>query len=179
VIAGNRAFIRLSAGYVSTCGIAADGVAYCWGGDSYGSLGNGGTPQDAQSPVAVDVSTLSGNTAFVQLSSGGIHACGLTADGLAYCWGRDNYGQLGNDGGATDIQSPSAVSPVPRVGSRQFARLVTGSFHACGLTTGGLAYCWGSDSSAQLGNGAELTGINRCRRRSMLPPSPATGLSGN
>ncbi|HET8540519.1 MAG TPA: hypothetical protein VFL83_11665 [Anaeromyxobacter sp.] len=156
-ISGNKAFVRITTGFAFTCGIAADGTAYCWGEDVYGSLGDGGTAQSSQAPVAVDVAALSGNRAFVQLSAGGAHACGLSADGLPYCWGRDNRGQLGNGGDATDVQGPSAVWPVPRAGNRQFASLVTGSFHACGLTTGGRAYCWGSDYYGELGNGAAVT----------------------
>jgi alpha-tubulin suppressor-like RCC1 family protein len=83
-------------------------VAYCWGQDGYGQLGNGGGAVDTQSPSAVDTTPIAGNKAFVQLSSGDDHTCGITADGVAYCWGWGYWGQLGN-GGSADTQSPSAV----------------------------------------------------------------------
>ncbi|NBT27376.1 MAG: hypothetical protein EBT09_12695 [Actinobacteria bacterium] len=39
--------------------------------------------------------------AFTRLSAGGSHTCGLTAIGIAYCWGRSEWVQLGD--GTKDI----------------------------------------------------------------------------
>lgn len=82
--------------------------------------------------------------------SGNGHSCGLAASGAAYCWGLNQNGQLG-DGTTTDRASPVAV-----VGGVTFAALATGGgygLHSCGLTASGAAYCWGSNSSGQLGDG--------------------------
>src|SRR5438477_257570 len=35
-----------------------------------------------------------------------------------------------------------------------FASVTAGNSHACGVTTGGLLYCWGSNADGQLGNGS-------------------------
>ena len=83
---------------------------------------------------------------FSSVSLTGGFACGLDAEGAAWCWGSSNYaGQLGN--GTND---PS-LTPVRVKTSARFQQLGTGSAHACGLTTGGRVLCWGDNSQAQIG----------------------------
>jgi alpha-tubulin suppressor-like RCC1 family protein len=152
-ISGNKAFVELAEGWLHTCGLTAEGVAYCWGNDEYGQLGNGGGWLDTQSPFPVDTSTITGNKAFVQLTAGNSHTCGLTAEGVAYCWGWDGYGQLGNGGASQDSQSPCPVNTSAIPGNKAFVQLAGGGAHTCGLTAEGVAYCWGYDGDGELGNG--------------------------
>src|SRR5687768_5284961 len=83
-------FRQVSAGTFNTCGVTDDDLAYCWGMNGLGQLGDG-TTDNRSTPVPV-----SGARHFRQVSSGGDHACGVTADDQAYCWGRNDHGQLGN-----------------------------------------------------------------------------------
>ncbi|MEK7704945.1 MAG: hypothetical protein AAB426_08300, partial [Myxococcota bacterium] len=153
VIPGSKTFAQLTAGYYHTCGLTTDSVAYCWGSDGIRELGNGGTSLSKQSPSAVDTSVIPGSKVFVQLIAGGAHTCGVTADGVPHCWGYDYDGELGNGGAALDMQSPSAVDTSAIPGDKAFVQLTGGFYDSCGLTVDGVAYCWGSDSFGQLGNG--------------------------
>ena len=74
------------------------GLAFCWGDNSLGQLGDGTTGSTAE-PTAV-----SGVIRFANLSPGYLHTCGVAVAGIAYCWGDNNGGELGN--GST---SPSRV----------------------------------------------------------------------
>ncbi len=148
---GNPSFAQLTTGQFHTCGLTTTGVAYCWGYDYKGQLGDGGARNDSQEPVAVDTSGI-GNATFTQLSAGTWHTCGLTTEGLATCWGYNDYGQLGN-GTDVDSQSPLWVN-TDAIGNPSFAHLSAGEGHVCGLTTAGLVYCWGNDAYGQLGDGA-------------------------
>ena len=144
--------VPLSAGYAHTCGLTADGTAYCWGSGRSGQLGWGdrGTIyptswlEEGSSGHPVSVS---GGLAFVALSTGTGHTCGLTAAGMAYCWGANLAGQLG------DGTTVSRTAPVRVVGGHGFVSVVTGDAHSCGLTASSEVYCWGSDSDGRVGDG--------------------------
>src|SRR5690606_7713325 len=82
------------------------------------------------------------------LAAGGFHACGLTVDGEAYCWGANLSGRLG-DGTDTDRQVPVRAAM-----GLTFESIRPGRSHSCAIAAGGQAYCWGLGTSGQLGNGA-------------------------
>lgn len=139
-------FTQISAGGTTTCAVAVGGKAYCWGAGNLGQLGNGGTGRFT-TPSAV-----AGGLVFANVASGGIDSfsCGLTTVGAAYCWGYDDFGQLGNGTTVGNSTVPVAVG-----GNLTFTSLSVGSSgHACGLVAGGAAFCWGYNSTGQLGVGA-------------------------
>lgn len=141
-LAGSQTFAAVSAGNHHICGVSTAGTAYCWGFNFYGQLGNGTTNGMRYVPVAV-----SGSHTFASVSAGGFHACGVTTVGTAFCWGRNNNGQVG-DGTTNDVNVPAAVA-----GNLRFASVSAGENHTCGVTTSKRAYCWGSNASGQLGAG--------------------------
>jgi alpha-tubulin suppressor-like RCC1 family protein len=111
-------------------------------------------------PVRVSFAT------FASLAKGSAFACGLTEQGDALCWGKNNSSQLGivtprycvGGAGQYCAQSASAV-PVYVSGSLTFTRLSAGYLHVCGLTASKAAYCWGNGGDGKLGTAA---GIGTC-----------------
>jgi alpha-tubulin suppressor-like RCC1 family protein len=84
---------------------------------------------------------------FTRVSTGRSHSCGLTSAGFAYCWGANDYGQLG-DGSRAPHSTPAPVT-----GGMTFAEVSTGGYFTCAVTGAGAAYCWGSNYTGQLGDG--------------------------
>lgn len=88
---------------------------------------------------------VAGGLTFATVVPGGTHTCGVTVAGAAYCWGRNDFGQLG-DGSREGRTTPVRVS-----GGSSFASVTAGSTYTCGLTPVGAVYCWGHDQRGQLG----------------------------
>ena len=135
----------VSAGNGQTCGlVAASGGITCWGSNAFGQLGDGGgtnvfTPMDVP-----------GQTSGVNVVSAGYHhACALNTAGAVQCWGKNDWGQLG-DGTQVD-----RLLPTPVVGlSSGVVALTSGQQHTCALTSAGGVKCWGYNGTGTLGDGA-------------------------
>jgi len=193
-------FADLVAGDEFTCGMTLTGAVgeandvYCWGRNDLGQLGDG-TRMDSDVPVRA---ALAGATGFFQLAAGGAHACAIAVaevldpdpflegggsdplegvSGVAFCWGANENGQLG------DGTTVNRAGPVPVTGGLTFTQLGAGSAHTCGVVSepilapvpgdgveggglldtpvafGGPIYCWGDNQAidgelgGKLGNG--------------------------
>jgi alpha-tubulin suppressor-like RCC1 family protein len=93
-VAGGHRFVMLT----PFCGLTAAGEVYCWG---LAEGGAGYATEDCQhgrdlvrcNPVPVPVQ---GGVRFRSISSNSSHVCGISLDGLPYCWGTNEHGELGN-----------------------------------------------------------------------------------
>jgi alpha-tubulin suppressor-like RCC1 family protein len=147
-VEGGLRFVSLYAGDAHTCALTTDRAAYCWGGNNRGQLGNDSPPPTSNyGPRLVQ-----GGLSFVAITAGNAHTCGLTTSGSAYCWGRNDYGQLGT-GDTVDRHAP-----VPVTGALTFRAIAAGTVNTCGIVTDGRAYCWGVNSQGQLGVGSASAG---------------------
>lgn len=140
VINTTSAFTYITSLSSHTCALDAQNKAFCWGSNYAGQCGTGASSGTTASPTQVQ-----GNLTFTQLTTGGSHTCGLIADGTAYCWGDNDYGQLGNN---TQMDSPT---PAQVMGSVKFSHIDAGGNHTCavGLLDSKL-YCWGRNNYGQL-----------------------------
>lgn len=163
-VTGGLTFSTVSVGGGYTCGLTTGGAAYCWGLNQFAALGANtlnGPEQCATNTGPVSCSTkpvgVVGGLSFTNVSAGKFSACGLVPSGAAYCWGADYYGLLGADSGTALEQCVNAEAcssrPVPVGGGLTFATISVGEYSACGVTTGGAAYCWGGNYYGELGTG--------------------------
>lgn len=147
VLAG-KTITAISTGSYTTCAIA-DGQVYCWG-QNGGRLGNGNTA-DSSVPVAVSTSGVLAGKTVTAVSSGDSQTCAV-ASGQAFCWGANNYSQLGN-GNTSNTTVPVAVSTSGALAGKTVTSISTGIGDACVIASD-QAYCWGQDSNGQIGNGS-------------------------
>ncbi len=135
---------QVAAGSRFTCATDSTGTASCWGGDRNGELGDGGDTVAAR----ITRERVASSVAFDTIVAGRIHACGLTADGTAWCWGAAGL--------AGDGSRDKRLAPVPVSGTQRFRSLTAGYGVTCGITRTADAWCWGLGSDGQLGFGAQL-----------------------
>lgn len=141
----------ISVGNAHTCVIASDSKAYCWGDNGYGQLGNGSTTTSNQAPVAVDTTGVLSGKSLVSISTGYSHTCAVDSLGAVYCWGRNLYGQLGNNS-TTNSTVPVAVNMTGVLSGKTVSSVDTGSSSVCVIASDNKAYCWGDNGLGQLGN---------------------------
>lgn len=149
----------IAAGYFHTCAVMGDS-ARCWGNDYYGQLGIGNVTEGWAA-----LSYLR-DTAYIAMSVGISHVCGITDAGAARCWGENNLGQLGI--GEFGVWRHPVSSPQPVVGLSSGVSSISASVdYSCAVVNGG-AQCWGYNNYGQLGNGS---------RDDVATPTQVSGLT--
>lgn len=147
---GHRIFdlhaVKISVGLSHHCVITVDGLAKCWGSNTYGQLGDG-TTNSSHDPVDVQGLT----SRVLQISPGAMHTCALLDDGKVRCWGSNYFGQIG-DGTWTDRLTPSNVSGL----DRDIRSIATGDLFSCAIDFAGKSRCWGRNLHGQLGDGTTI-----------------------
>jgi alpha-tubulin suppressor-like RCC1 family protein len=136
--------VEVVGGYSHTCARLMDGTVMCWGYNSQGQVGIGPMSTTARpTPAAVP-----GLVGARSVATGSNHTCAVRADGTVVCWGANNSMQLG-----TRDSAVRAV-PTPVLGlTGNFVAVSAGITHTCARRDDGAVFCWGLNSSGQLGNG--------------------------
>jgi len=139
------AIAQVSAGVSHSCGVTTNDWVSCWGraGRSTPPFQFHATEVSAGRHHTCAISNSTGRIScwgnlsaprvderFIQLDAYDSHACGVTDNNEAVCWGGNGYGQ----------------SSPPRV---DFNQVAVGLGHTCGVTSRGTVECWGNNQSGQ------------------------------
>ena len=155
----NVALTKVKAGGEHSCGLTpTSGRPICFGANGKHQLGAVTTEMKgdepiSKMPVAVNVPA---DLKFTDIAVGGRHTCAVTTDGAAWCWGDNEFGQLGN--GATGGEEATPVA-VQMPASTKFSALALGDDFSCAIAqASGEVWCWGNDAEGRLGRNVTLTG---------------------
>lgn len=172
--ASGQRWTHVSAGSYVTCAINLSGQLFCWGDNAVQQLGLGSrgtavggsnTPQPVADPGP-----------WVSVSVGAGSVCGIKTDGSAWCWGWTRQGVLGigSVANASYYNKPTRIAD-PGPWNSISVGTSPNYYTACGIKQNGMAACWGSDSSGQLGNGSATSDYSI--PVSVLDPGPWSDIS--
>ncbi len=160
-----RTFRGIVAGGGHTCAFG-DIEMYCWGLNSSGQLGDGTTTQRT-TPVQVNRGNIPAGTGLYSLTAGDSHTCVLDTGNViggggpivsavsnvkAYCWGNNQYGQVGDGTTTTPKTTPVGVDMVGFMLPSSFRTINAGGYHTCAIGDNDVTYCWGLNNGGQLGD---------------------------
>ena len=140
-ISGGTNWKRVASGNMHTAAIKTDGTLWTWGFGSNGQLGDG-TAVDKSSPVQ----TIAGGTNWKYVACGREHTVALKTDGTLWGWGRDGYGQLGDN---TNVNKSSPVQTI--AGGTDWKILSAGGYSTAAIKTDGTLWVWGRNYYGGLG----------------------------
>jgi alpha-tubulin suppressor-like RCC1 family protein len=151
----------IASGMDATCGLLPLGKTFCFGlaplvGVARDTSCFGDATPNAILPCTLVPLQIAGQLQLTAVTVGDSVACGLNAQGRAYCWGDDSYGEIGNGVALVGSSALPARVTGPLSAQATFSTISAGRTHVCALDPVGRAYCWGADSAYQLGNGDTL-----------------------
>jgi alpha-tubulin suppressor-like RCC1 family protein len=162
-VPGLTGVVEVDVGDAHACARKRDGTVWCWGQGSDGALGTGSN-QNARAPVQVagvppaqDIGTSGGNT------------CMVAVDGGLWCWGSNVFGESAQPAGTRSVLAPTLIA-----GLGPAAEVETGQNHTCARLRDGTVWCWGYNSSGQVGDG---TSVQRNAPAQVLGVAGATSLA--
>lgn len=126
---------QISTGQHSSCGVRADGSAYCWG------------ENDGFDATHAEPTRVGAGLAVVQVDTDVFHYCVLDNSGVASCAGRNVEQQL------ADRTTVTRNALAPAQSAARFARIGVGRFFTCAREASGAVHCAGENADGQLGVG--------------------------
>jgi len=145
----NNDWVNISAGGAHSFGIRANGTLWAWGGNDVGQLGDG-TLTFRYSPVQVGIANN-----WINVSTGrGSHTAATRSNGTLWCWGRNNFGQVG-DGSTTDRNTPIQIGS-----NTDWINVSAENNQTMGFRSNGGLWTWGRNANGQLGDGTLLNKVS-------------------
>ena len=136
------AWDKVEAGSFSSLALRSDGTIWSWGYNDNGQLGLGNNNQ-YESPVQIGSST-----DWTEIAMGAFHCLALKVDGSLWAWGLNGNGQVGVGSNQFEFDAPVQVG-----NDKNWVKISAGQAHSMALKDDGSLWCWGLNSSMQLGTG--------------------------
>jgi alpha-tubulin suppressor-like RCC1 family protein len=154
---------QVSLAHRHTCARLTNARVRCWGGNTFGQLGDGTTTNRLLPRLVVAGNGNGPLEDVAQVVTGEQHTCARKV-GQARCWGDNAEGQLG-DGTTTDrLRAVKVIGVAGTPGAATLtnvATLSTADEHTCARLTDGQARCWGSDHHGERADGYGVNDENR------------------
>lgn len=130
---------KLSLGRTFNCALLNNGDLKCWGDNSIGQIGVGYISSESTPYVDAIISS-----DVKDFAIGSTNACYLDYENNYYCWGSNNYGQVGDDSGRPVLAPKLILTGVKAISENI-------GYHQCVSMLDQTVKCWGWNTFDQLG----------------------------
>ena len=145
-VVGLTDVVKIAAGRFFSVAVKSDGTVWTWGQNLYGQLGDG-TTNNRNVPGVVP-NFIAQLPAII--AAGAFHVMAVKNDGTAWAWGRNSYGNLG------DNSLNNSYTPVQMIGASDVAGMAAGTNFSLLYKNDGTFWGCGRNASGQLGNGNNI-----------------------
>jgi alpha-tubulin suppressor-like RCC1 family protein len=136
-----RGVTQIAAGGDHACVVLTNQRAHCWGRNHVGQLGLGtNNPTLSQYGAVVEL------TEVQSIAAGDHHTCAITKGGKVFCWGDNEFGQVGAGAGSLGYYT----TPTEVKGLSEVTQISLGHGFSCALTKSGEVFCWGRNNWRQI-----------------------------
>jgi alpha-tubulin suppressor-like RCC1 family protein len=118
----------------STCAVDPDGVAWCWGDNVSGVLGDGAAT------ARVDPTRVAVISNIEKVATGFESSCAVSATNDVFCWGGNTMGQVGV--GNTSLNQTNSPLQLPFFTGFEIDQIEVGCAQVC-VRSNSDVYCWG------------------------------------
>jgi alpha-tubulin suppressor-like RCC1 family protein len=164
-VSGLNNVVKIAAGRFFSLAVKSDGTVWTWGENLYGQLGNGTT---TNSSVPVQVAGITGATTVV--ACGAFHCILMLSDNTLVAWGRNTYGNLGDN----TVTHKSV--PVPVLNINNAVDMAAGTNFTLIVRNDGTLWGCGRNASGQLGDGTFLQRNTVVQATSLCPVMMPVGI---
>ena len=142
--AGGTNWKQVSCGFYHISAIKTDGTLWAWGNNYNAQLGGNISGASIYTPVT----TFAGGTNWKQVACGGYHTSAIKTDATLWTWGRNGYGQLGDNTSGINRSTPVTTF----AGGANWKQVSCGTNHTSAIKTDGTLWSWGDNAFGQLGD---------------------------
>ena len=147
----------ISAGWNHFVVLKEDGTVWTWGLNNYGQLGDGTNTDRRLAVQVINAGDSSFLSEVIAVAAGDYHTLALRSDGTVWAWGRNEFGQLGNNAGGWGRFSNRAVQVMAHTDPAFLGNIIAisaGHEHSVALSLDGTVWTWGDNFFGQLGDGS-------------------------
>ncbi len=140
----------VSAGCDYTLALTSDGL-YAWGNNLDGQLGTGDKTSHDIPQLIPFLFRGTGPGTITSVFAGCNHTIALFSKGAVLAWGSDQFGQLGDDGNATELKPVAVMLPT----TITVKSISAGCDDGYALATNGEVFAWGLGTDGELGDASQ------------------------